>query len=63
MTEAIQADAVDLLNLGSADSEYGQLAMFEIEKKIGKGQFSVVFRARAIKDARVVALKKVKKTT
>jgi len=59
MTEALQADAVELLNFGSADSEYGQLALFEIEKKIGKGQFSVVFRARAIKDARIVALKKV----
>ena len=30
-----------------------------IDKKIGKGQFSVVYRARAITDDRTVALKKV----
>ena len=38
---------------------YGSLASFSIDKKIGKGQFSVVYRARAAHDDRTVALKKV----
>lgn len=37
---------------------YGNLSVFEIEKKIGKGQFSEVFRARCKEDNRLVALKK-----
>lgn len=38
---------------------YGTLANFDIEKKIGKGQFSEVYRARCKQDGRIVALKKV----
>lgn len=38
---------------------YGCLANFEIDKRIGKGQFSEVFRARCKIDNSVVALKKV----
>lgn len=38
---------------------YGKLEAFEIEKKIGKGQFSEVYRARCKEDNKVVALKKV----
>ena len=41
------------------DSIYGRLANFEIDKKIGKGQFSEVYRARCKIDGSVVALKKV----
>lgn len=41
------------------DSKYGALSNFEIEKKIGKGQFSVVYRARCKVDSSIVALKKV----
>jgi len=51
--------AAELLDLTSADSPYGALTGFNIDKKIGKGQFSVVYRARAIHDERTVALKKV----
>ena len=41
------------------ESPYGRLSAFEIEKKIGRGQFSVVSRARCLIDGQVVALKKV----
>ena len=40
-------------------SQYGQISNFEIEKKIGRGQFSVVYRARCLVDNSIVALKKV----
>ena len=53
------ASAAELLDLTSSDSPYGALTGFSIDKKIGKGQFSVVYRARAIHDDRTVALKKV----
>jgi len=36
-----------------------RLANFEIEKKIGRGQFSTVFRARCQTNGTIVALKKV----
>ncbi|KAL5484730.1 hypothetical protein EMCRGX_G021275 [Ephydatia muelleri] len=38
---------------------YGSLKNFQVEKKIGQGQFSVVFRARCVVDDRIVALKKI----
>lgn len=38
---------------------YGTLKNFQVEKKIGQGQFSVVFRARCVVDGRIVALKKI----
>ena len=41
------------------DNIYGRLSHFEIDKKIGKGQFSEVFRAKCKVDNSVVALKKV----
>lgn len=41
------------------DSIYGRLENFGIDKKIGKGQFSEVYRARCKVDGSVVALKKV----
>lgn len=45
------------VNLGA--SLYQSLNIFDVEKKIGKGQFSVVYRARCRTDGAVVALKKV----
>ena len=44
---------------------YGSLDNFHIEKQIGQGQFSQVFKAKCLVDNRVVALKrmKVKKST
>ena len=42
-----------------AEKPYCRLANFEIEKKIGRGQFSVVYRARCRTTGSVVALKKV----
>lgn len=41
------------------DSIYGTLANFGIEKKIGRGQFSVVYRAKCLANDQIVALKKV----
>ena len=38
---------------------YGSLKNFQVEKKIGQGQFSVVFRAKCMVDKRIVALKKI----
>ena len=55
----VAAAAAELLELTSSDSPYGSLSGFTIDKKIGKGQFSVVYRARAVTDERTVALKKV----
>ena len=39
--------------------EYSSLSCFTIEKKVGHGQFSVVYRGRCVHDGRAVALKKV----
>nr|CAD7256931.1 unnamed protein product [Timema shepardi] len=44
-------------NLGN--SLYQSISLFDVEKKIGKGQFSVVYRARCRTDGSIVALKKV----
>ena len=43
----------------ATNSVYDLLSNFEIEKKIGKGQFSEVYRVRCLVDGCVVALKKV----
>ncbi|XP_028410982.1 serine/threonine-protein kinase Nek7-like [Dendronephthya gigantea] len=44
---------------GEDDSIYSTLSNFEIEKKIGRGQFSVVYRAKCLANDQIVALKKV----
>lgn len=41
------------------DNIYGCLSNFIIDKKIGKGQFSEVYRARCRHNGSTVALKKV----
>ena len=41
------------------ESIYNYLKNFEIEKLIGKGQFSEVYRARCLINNSIVALKKV----
>lgn len=56
---AAAAAAEELLRLSSSDSIYGRLENFEIDRKIGKGQFSHVHRAVCKHDQRTVALKKV----
>lgn len=43
----------------AADNPFCRLSYFDVEKKIGRGQFSVVFRARCKLNSQVVALKKV----
>ena len=58
--DAAAADAAaELLKMSSSDSIYGKLSNFTIGRNIGKGQFSVVYRAECKKDRRQVALKKV----
>merc|ERR1712241_1339433 len=57
--EPDQSSAAELLELTDSDSPYGTLSNFNIDKKIGKGQFSVVYRAKASHDDKIVALKKV----
>jgi len=42
-----------------SEQQFCRLANFEIEKKIGRGQFSTVFRARCRTNGTIVALKKV----
>jgi len=43
----------------SSEQLFCRLANFEIEKKIGRGQFSTVFRACCQTNGTIVALKKV----
>ncbi len=43
---AAAAATAELMKMSSSDSIYGKLANFEIDRKIGKGQFSVVYKAR-----------------
>lgn len=56
---ADQALTAELLQLSNTVSPFGSLAGFQIDRKIGKGQFSVVYRAKALHNGMVVALKKV----
>lgn len=49
----------EIAKLSTKDSVYGILSNFEIDKKIGKGQFSVVYKAKCKLDGKLVALKKV----
>lgn len=58
-TEGAALNSAELIQLASSDSVYGKLSSFDIDKKIGKGQFSVVYRAKCKKDGVSVALKKV----
>ena len=44
---------------GDSTSMYGTLAAFEMDKKIGKGQFSEVYRVVCKATGKVLALKKV----
>ena len=50
---------IQISSTSAANSIYGSLANFDIDRKIGKGQFSVVYRATSKIDGRPVALKKV----
>ena len=44
---------------GHDESKYNCLSSLYIEKKIGKGQFSEVYRAKCLIDNETVALKKI----
>lgn len=54
------ATAGILTDRNNVPDKYSSLANFREEKWIGKGQFSVVYRARCLADNSIVALKKVK---
>lgn len=49
----------ELLKLSDTSSPYANLESFSVDRKIGKGQFSVVYRAKAHHNQGIVALKKV----
>lgn len=49
----------ELLKLSDTSSPYANLESFSVDRKIGKGQFSVVYRAKANHNQDIVALKKV----
>ncbi|KAK2565880.1 Serine/threonine-protein kinase Nek7, partial [Acropora cervicornis] len=51
--------AMDESSLPPDREIYGNLRNFEIEKKIGRGQFSVVYKAKCLVDNSAIALKKV----
>ena len=51
--------AEELIKLSDTSSPYANLESFDIDRKIGKGQFSVVYRAKALHNQTIVALKKV----
>jgi serine/threonine protein kinase len=44
---------------GQGGAATGPLANYEIQRRIGSGKFSVVYKARKLKDNSVCALKKV----
>lgn len=52
-------DQVEVVPAATDDSLYSNLNNFVIDKKIGKGQFSEVYRARCRHNNSIVALKKV----
>ncbi|KAK6194863.1 hypothetical protein SNE40_000401 [Patella caerulea] len=52
-------EAMELETAEDPDNYYARLGNFEIDKKIGKGQFSEVYRAKCKVDQEIVALKKV----
>eukprot|EP00051_Salpingoeca_urceolata_P001020 m.38039 g.38039 ORF g.38039 m.38039 type:complete len:348 (-) comp11148_c0_seq1:70-1113(-) len=56
--EGVETGAA-LVHPPAVAAEWCSLANFAVEKKIGRGQFSVVYRARCIADNSIVALKKV----
>jgi len=59
MVEAqLDPELLDIAVRGE-NTPYSTLSAFNVDKKIGKGQFSVVYRARARHDQMTVALKKV----
>ena len=49
----------EMVEDGDSTSMYGTLAAFEMDKKIGKGQFSEVYRVVCKATSKVLALKKV----
>jgi len=53
------AATAELLKLSTESSPFGGLDGLKIDRKIGKGQFSVVYRAKALHSGKTLALKKV----
>lgn len=60
MLKCLYADPLPVLQKPlQPDMGHNSLANFQIEKKIGRGQFSEVYRARYLLDNTSVALKKI----
>lgn len=55
-----ESELLALTTSGGLNNQlYSSIAAFQIEERIGKGQFSVVYKARCKANKAVVALKKV----
>lgn len=54
---------LQMLTSHDPDNIYSTLKNFDIDKQIGKGQFSCVYRAKNKIDGTIVALKKVQVCT
>ncbi|XP_071948169.1 serine/threonine-protein kinase Nek7-like isoform X2 [Antedon mediterranea] len=52
-------EGVQCSEIATTEDHYSHLDNFVIEKKIGKGQFSEVYRAKSVIDNSIIALKKV----
>ena len=59
MAETMDMEPEEIGGDADSTSMYGTLAAFEIDKKIGKGQFSEVYRVVCKATGKVLALKKV----
>ena len=59
MAETMDMEPEEMGGDADSTSMYGTLAAFEIDKKIGKGQFSEVYRVVCKATGKVLALKKV----
>eukprot|EP01147_Barroeca_monosierra_P007872 gene7872-9980_t len=57
--QANNQDSKDATSIGLDHDIYGDVSNYQIEKKIGRGQFSVVYKARCLVNNRLVAFKKV----
>ena len=53
------AEDMETAEAGAPMNQNGKLAYFNVEKKIGKGQFSEVYRAKHKLNEGILALKKV----
>jgi serine/threonine protein kinase len=59
MAKSPKKTSVEKLIAKELNGATGSLANYTIEKKIGQGQFSTVYKAKANADGRITAVKRV----